>query len=397
MRPIRDRQTKAFRCHDHAKKLYEADLARWDKENRQWQRDKADDPLANDPPAKPDEPHAERFVVADTTVEALAPILETNPRGLVLARDELAGWIGSFDRYVGRGKAGTDAPNWLSMFNGESITVDRRTGTRPTIHVPRAAVCIIGGIQPGVLRRALGTEHRESGLLARLLLTWPPRKPKRWTESDINPKAEADLARLVNRLYELQPTVDDEGAVHPSLVCLTPEAKRLWTGYFNDHADEQCELTGDLSAAWSKLEEYAARLALVVHFVRWAAADPTLTNPDRMDADSMAAGITLATWFKGEARRVYAMLDESDEDRDERELVQWIGGKGGSVSVREVQQGYWPLKKPGAADEALEELARAGRGTWQDTPTTARGGRPARRFVLSTASTSTKPSEATGI
>jgi hypothetical protein len=142
-----------------------------------------------------------------------------------------------------------------------------------------------------------------------------------------------------------------------------------------------------MAAAWSKLEEYAARLALVVHLIRWAARDPTLTKPDVLDAASMNAGITLARWFKHEARRVYAMLDESDAERDQHRVVDWIVRKGGTVTPREVQQGCRWLKGPGAAEAALEELVRAGRGAWRDVPTTAKGGRPARTFVLSTPST----------
>ena len=55
-------------------------------------------------------------------MEAIAPLLQANPRGLLLSRDELAGWIGSFDRYTG-GKGSADAAHWLSMHNGEEIVV----------------------------------------------------------------------------------------------------------------------------------------------------------------------------------------------------------------------------------------------------------------------------------
>jgi len=336
---------------------------------------------------KPDVPQAERFIVSDTTVEALAPILMANPRGLLLARDELAGWIGSFDRYAGKGKAGGDSANWLSMFNAETIVVDRKTGVPRTIHVPQAAVCVCGGIQPGILRRALGDEHRESGLAARLLLSCPPRKVKKWTEADIDPRAEAGLARLFDRLYELQPNRDDEGKPRPGLVRLEARAKEAWTAYYDAHAAEQADLTGDLAAAWSKLEEYAARLALVVHFARWAANDPTITSADVVDAASMHAGIVLAKWFKHEARRVYALLGESGLEADQRRLVEWIDRKGGSVTSRQVQQGCRWLKEPGAAEAALEELVRAGRGSWRPTDTTGKGGRPSRVFALSTPST----------
>jgi hypothetical protein len=383
MRPARERQRKALARHAEATKQYEADLARWEKEFAAWKRSK--DPT-EDPPPKPAPPQAERFVVSDTTVEALAPILLANPRGLLLARDELAGWVGSFDRYAGRGKAGADAANWLSMFNAESVIVDRKTGAPRTIHVPMAAVGVVGGIQPGILQRALGEEHRESGLAARLLLTCPPRRAKRWTEADIDPRAEAGLARLFDRLYDLQPAAAEDDDPRPVVVRLAPGAKAAWTAYYDAHAAEQTDLTGDLSAAWSKLEEYAARLALVVHLTRWA-ADPDRTDPDVLGADSMAAGITLATWFKGEARRAYALLGESDAERDERRLVEWIGRKGGVVSARQVQQGCRWLKQPGEAEAALNGLVKAGRGRWREVPTTPTGGRPSRTFELSPPST----------
>jgi hypothetical protein len=383
MRPTRERQRKALDRYTREMKSYESDLARWDRDFAEWKRKKK---ANDDPPKKPDPPQAERYIVSDTTVEALAPILLANPRGLLLARDELAGWLGSFDRYAGKGRAGADAANWLSMFNAESIIVDRKTGMPRTIHIPQAAVCVTGGIQPGILQRALGTEHRESGLAARLLLSCPPRKAKKWTEADIDPRAESEMAGLFDRLYELQPT-EDAGEVQPVLVRLSAQAKASWTAYYNSHAEEQADLTGDLSAAWSKLEEYAARLALVVHFVRWAAGDQTLTNPDIVDMASISAGIALARWFKHEARRVYTMLEESDTERDQRRLVEWISRKGGRVTAREVQQGCRWLKEPGLAEVALEELVKSGRGSWRSPETTARGGRPTRVFALSTPST----------
>jgi hypothetical protein len=379
LRPIRERQRKALERHGEEMKQYKVDQVRWEKEMTAWQ--KKGNGL---PPAQPEEPRAERFIVSDTTVEALAPILLANPRGLLLARDELAGWIGSFDRYAGKGKAGADSANWLSMFNAESIIVDRKTGIPRTIHVPQAAVCVSGGIQPAILQRALGLEHRESGLAARLLLTCPPRKAKRWTEADIDPSAEAELVRLFDRLYELQPTTDDDGEPRPRLVRLSGDAQAAWIAYYNAHAVEQTDLTGDMAAAWSKLEEYAARLALVVHFTRWAAGN--VADESRLDLASMSAGIVLAKWFKHEARRVYAMLDESDAERDQRRLVEWIDRKGGTVTAREVQQGCRWLKEPGAAEAALEELVKAGRGSWEQSPPGQRG-QPTRRFKLSTVST----------
>jgi len=131
------------------------------------------------------------------------------------------------------------------------------------------------------------------------------------------------------------------------------------------------------------LEGYAARLALIVHYARWAADDDSLQHPDQIDADSMRRAVILAEWFKSEARRVYGVLAETDEQRERRQLAEWIARKGGQVTARELQQG--PRQYRGstdAAEAALQELAKAGLGTWQDLPTTDKGGRPGRVFRL---------------
>ncbi len=392
MKAIRKAQDRAWKEHEAAMAEYEAQHLRYEAELTGWKRDaakaKPGDGYTIAPPEKPIPPIARRYIVSDTTTEALAPILLGNPRGVLLARDELAGWLGSFDRYAKAGKAGADSSHWLSMHNGEAMTTDRKTGIPPTIHVPSASVSIAGGIQPGILARAMGREHHESGMLARLLFAMPPRQVKRWTEADVDPATEAAVAAVFDRLFSLTMEVDPESAdplnpdLRPRLVLLDEEGKRAWATFYNEHATEQAELSGDLSAAWSKLEGYAARLALVVHLTRWAADDATLRDPVRVDDASIAAGVVLARWFGDEARRVYAVLSESDDDRDTRRLVDLIRQKGGDVSGRELVQSSRAYPKVADAEAALSGLVDAGAGSWRMPEQHGPGGPKARRFVL---------------
>ncbi len=300
---------------------------------------------------------------------------------MLLARDELSGWFGSFDKYAS-GKGGADAAHWLSMFNAGSLAVDRKTGTPRVICVPNAAMCITGGIQPGVLKRALGVEHRESGMAARFLLASPPRKAKSWSDAEMDPRQEARYAEVLNRLYDLPFGTDSEGQRCPQVVGLSPEAKAVFRAFYDLNATELAQLCGDLSAAWSKLEEYPGRLALVIHFVRWAANDPTLGCPETIDAASMSAAVQLVEWFKHEARRVYAHLSESESEQKQRRLVEWIERRGQPVTPRDVQQGCRWLKGPGEAERALQSLVEAGAGTWLPSPK-GQPGQPTRRFQLS--------------
>jgi hypothetical protein len=375
LRPIRKRQHEAMKRHTDAMKEYADALAMHERDAAQWKRSKSDTP----PPAKPEAPIADRCWTDDATTEALAVLLQQNPRGLLMVRDELAGWINGFDAY--RAGKGGDAAKWLEFHGGRASLVDRKGGG--TIYVPRAAVSIAGGIQPETLRRALGQEHRDNGLAARLLLTCPPRKPKRWTESDVDVNTEAAVAVVFDRLFGLTPETDDDGDERPRLVMLADDGKRAWVTFYNEHAGEQVSLSGDEAAAWSKLEGYAARLALVFHLTRWAAGDATLRDSSRVDGTSIAAGVALVRWFCNEARRVYAILGESDEGREARRLVEWIECKGGTVTARDLTRGPREYRgDPERAAKALGELVAAGVGRWEVDAHGPKGGRPADRFRL---------------
>ena len=241
LKALRELQRQAMREQEAAQEKYQKAMHLHEKRMAEWKRDTK---TLNDPPTPPDPPTPKRYSVSDTTVEGLAPILRDNPRGLLLERDELAGWLGSFDRYA-NSKSG-DSANWLSMFDGEYITIDRKTGQPRTIYVPSAAVCITGGIQPAILDRVLGTEHRESGLAARLLLASPPRKPKRWSEAEVHESVETAIADVIGRLHSLEMTEADDGDPMPALVGMTRDAKSAFIAYFNGHNQEQIYLTGEL-------------------------------------------------------------------------------------------------------------------------------------------------------
>jgi DNA polymerase I-like protein with 3'-5' exonuclease and polymerase domains len=326
----------------------------------------------------PDPPVLRRVVVADTTVEKLAAVLADNPNGVLVARDELSGWLKSFNQY--KAKGGADLANWLEMHRAGTVLVDRKTGDRPTLFIPNATVSVTGGVQPGVLARALGSEAFEAGLAARLLFAMPPRRAKRWTEAEIDPLVVTAYEGLVNALVALEPGYDDEGHPMPIAVRLSPAAKALWVTFYGEWADRQAAAEGDLAAAYAKLEAYAARFALVHHVVSRVRSGAV---EDPVSTDSMAAGVTLTRWFGQEAERIYATLGESEEETNVRRLVDFIRARGGSTTARELQKSN--SRKYRDADQAkaaLDELVQAGLGEWRKPAAGLKGGQPAVRFIL---------------
>ena len=197
---------------------------------------------------------------------------------------------------------------------------------------------------------------------------------------------------MLDNLYGLQHELV-AGRDESRIVRLGRDAEALFVEYFTQHDAEAIQHSGDLAAAWSKLEETAGRLALILHETRLAAGEHVVA--DEVDAVSMAAAIELVCWFKYETKRVYSLLAESETDRAIRQaddrLAAWIDRQGGTVAVREVIAGCRWIADADAAEKALDRLAAAGRGCWTEKPTTDQGGRPARLFTLQAEVVSAQP------
>jgi hypothetical protein len=340
-----------------------------------YEADHADTPKAQRPPR----PVMRRAYCSDVTIEKLAQLLEDNPKGLLVARDELSGWLGSFKKYK---NSGTDLPDWLQIHSGAPINVDRKTGDRPTVYVERAAASVIGGIQPAVLGCILTGANFDCGLAARMLLALPPRRRKKWSDAEVSDATAETYEKLVRDLYALTMRQVDEGRFVPHRRRFSPEAQQAWVAFYDEFAGEQADARGHLAAALSKLEGYAARFALIHHVVTHIGLD---THDDRpVGPASVESAVALTRWFVRETRRVYAAIRESDAEAQARSLIDWLRARPEqSATPRDVQRfncARYPTAD--AAGAALDALTDAGLGCWEDVPPGERGRHPGRRFRL---------------
>ena len=170
--------------------------------------------------------------------------------------------------------------------------------------------------------------------------------------------------------------------------------------------DEPSAFTGgDVAAAMAKHEAMAARLALLFHLIQRVDSDsandktPVMhecegvvsvsTSPEGHASDCvqparMVAGIAVAKWFSREVARVYSVLRESSEEREARQLLEFITSQPRrSIKVRDLQRAKPRLYATAEAAEcALRKLVRQGHGTWEDFGPGPKGGRPSRIFRL---------------
>jgi hypothetical protein len=155
--PIIQKVTSPFHKIDQQR------AAQWQQRNSAYQRAKAAGQHQGAPPNK-----EARCLVQDATPEKIAEILSRAPSGSLMAHDELAGWIGGFDRY---GSGASARSFYLTCWNGGPFLRDRvGQGFRDDqaeIRVDNLALCVLGGIQPD--RLAAIRDLTSDGLLQRFL------------------------------------------------------------------------------------------------------------------------------------------------------------------------------------------------------------------------------------
>ncbi|WP_375693346.1 YfjI family protein [Bartonella sp. AP23HLJMH] len=129
-----------------------------------------------------------RFIVNDTSVEKLGELLKENPRGLLMVRDELSGFLTDMERKEYQ----TDRSFYLEAFNGDGQFTYDRIG-RGTIFIPHVTLSMIGGIQPSRIIPLIQAIHRginDDGLLQRFqMIVWPDDN-KEWQVIDRPPNQE---------------------------------------------------------------------------------------------------------------------------------------------------------------------------------------------------------------
>ncbi|MCL2118081.1 MAG: DUF3987 domain-containing protein, partial [Planctomycetaceae bacterium] len=183
LKPLLHLQNESDKRYKEHYKGYAGEMEQYQLAYEDWKKDRRRLPGLL-PPAKPEPPQHDTYLVDDATMEAVADILEKNPFGVMLLRDELAGWFRSFDCYRASG-GGKDLAAWLSIHGGRPLRINRKTG-KQFIHSSNPAVSIGGGVQPEVLKRIVkdNEDFFDSGLTARILFAMPPDLPSYWCEEE---------------------------------------------------------------------------------------------------------------------------------------------------------------------------------------------------------------------
>ncbi|GEO18686.1 DUF3987 domain-containing protein [Microvirga aerophila] len=304
-------------AYHEALELARARQADWQAKVREALK-KDDVPLARPADAVEPEPvPLPRLMVGDTTPEKLGTILRDNPKGVLLNRDEIAGWLGSFGRYSSAG--GGERAMWLEAYGGRVYTIDRQKDPEPII-IPHLSVPVLGGAQPDKLRLITGGD--DDGFAARILWCWPePVSGFRLARAPVDGKAQEEALR---RLHGLAMTQGEHGTMQPSHVPVSDTAAAHFEAYGSEVKVRANGASGLLAGALGKATGQVLRLALVLEYLGWCEAT-FRTEPSKIGETAMLSAIGLIDgYFLPMARRVFGEAAIPEEERRAMELARWI-------------------------------------------------------------------------
>jgi hypothetical protein len=392
--PVHETADRLHATWEKALEEYEVNLERYEAAAKEWKKGGGED----DPPEKPTKPTLVRLTVEDATAESLVPILKENPRGVVLVRDELIGWVTSMNQYREGGK-GADQQFWLSAWSGATVTVDRKkTHDLGPLRVRHPFISVVGGLTPDKLPTLRGDGPRQravqDGHLDRVLLSYPPEPAvaaENWLE--VSEGSSKQLHEVLDKLRSLRMLPVQEGgrvkAWRPFLVKLTGSGREAWQRFTEAHANERNaeDFPSHLAGPWSKLRGYAARMALIVHYLRWAGGEVDDADSE-VGGESMDRAAQLIAYFKSHARKVYAILDADQRIADARHVLDWLASHPEltTFSRRDIHQGLRRNRRfenPDNLDGPLDLLEQHGYlRTLPAEPRQGAGRRKGDRFEL---------------
>jgi hypothetical protein len=308
-RPLEEHQNRILRQYQERLREYEA--AKNAKE-------------ANDAD-KPKPPP--RHVVFDTTIEKLGDILARSPKGLLVKRDEFAGWIGGMEKYAGSRGAAADRGFWLKAFDGGPYSVDRVS--RGETYIENLSVTLIGGIQPARLAELHGLTS--DGLLQRFLPV--VLGPSRLALDQ--PSDEENYGNLVRKLIFAKP----ERLIFSDAALKVMQSLRQ---ELHEFETVSAGLTNGFQAFIGKLPGYAGRVALILHM----AADPERGGTYDVDETTVKNVRRLIIEFIVPHAAVFYRAAESTTDSDRlRTLASWILTSGKPrIVASDLIKNVWDLR-----------------------------------------------------
>jgi putative DNA primase/helicase len=309
---------------------------------------------------KPKKPRIPRMLLGDETPENLAWGMAKGYPSVGVVSAEAGQILGAHG--MGKDSVMRNLGLHNTLWDGGEHSVGRRTSESFVVKGARLTLAL--QIQEPTLRSFFdktGALARGTGFLARFLVAWPESTQghRPFTEAPENWPHLATFHRRIAAILNQPAPIDEEGALTPQMLGLTPDAKAAWIEY-HDAVENELRSGGelyDVRDVASKSADNAVRLAALFHvFERGAGA---------ISLEAFDGASRISAWHLNESRRFFGELALPAELADASRLDTWLIGhckreRTHMVGKNHVRQ-HGPLRDGARLDAAIKELGNLDR------------------------------------
>jgi len=342
----------------------EADFKKWDK-NAKESEAKALHGIGDIDGAKrilaslktlPDLPSRVRKIINDASVEKLGELLNENPNGFLMFRDELTGWLNMLDK-----EGSNDRPFYLEAWVGDGSYVYDRIG-RGTIDIESTTLSLLGGIQPSKIksyvREAMNGGSSDDGLIQRLQLAVYPDVKSKYNHVDRFPDKSAKQP-LINKFTELnkwQPesnTLNAFGEPEPFALRFAVDAQKYFNDWFiKNEGICRDDLHPALESHFAKYRSLLPSIALIIELVD----SGDVSGVKHVCLSSLQKAIGYVEYLRSHAYRIYGMAEKPEVDGANL-IIKRLKKLENPFTARDIQRKGWSgLTDTGTVQKSLTLL-----------------------------------------
>lgn len=262
-----------------------------------WQKKKDPDEPKPQPPGRKD------IILDDWTIESAADALITNPKGILLYRDELAGMLLDLDKYTG--EKGSTKTRLMTAYDAKKPWKISRINSRRAGYIQNPCISLYGGIQDQVACQLFSRTDQDSGFLGRFIFIQAIQKnPSLFTEEEET----EDTTRTIDYLVRALEKIDlVEG--NSKYIGVKEEAKGLYIAWHDALSREAwlCVDDGETGLI-SKVRAQGLRICLLLHII-----EKIMNGENEMDAvspDTMSRALSMMNWLQAHTKATWQMLKQ---------------------------------------------------------------------------------------
>lgn len=312
IRPIEDKQAEAAQRYREELRNYKQHLEQCKT------RKKSETVKPSDGVMDFEQPIFRQHIINDTTVEANVDVFRDQPRGAILHRDELSGWILGMNQY--KRNKGSDKQHYLEIYNGNPITVNRvTTGIK---YAPNTGLAIIGGLTPNTVTKIFSYDDIDDGFLPRFIFIHAgkmlPYNNKTISEDSLN-----YWKAVIDYCYNITLKIDEKTCrVNPIILTLNPESFEAYLSFRNEYNQVQELLPKRIGSFLPKLLTYCLKFAGVIHILRAFESNKNISTNIIVDAHIMKDAIRLTRYYTYQVVKLVRLYDTPELKPHQKRLVE---------------------------------------------------------------------------